>query len=108
MTASTGDLVVEKRLTLANGMPVADNFNIETAGPRGPALLQDVSRTTTSDADQALMKEIRGLFISGGRSCESVASRAEAACLSCHKNLDTKRRVRRNRHHEALLLLCHW
>ena len=33
---------MNKRLTHANGMPVADNFNIETAGPRGPALLQDI------------------------------------------------------------------
>ena len=29
-------------LTNATGAPVADNTNIETAGPRGPALLQDV------------------------------------------------------------------
>lgn len=32
----------EKQLTTAAGTPVADNFNIMTAGPRGPALLQDV------------------------------------------------------------------
>ena len=32
----------DHRLTRANGAPVADNVNIETAGPRGPALLQDV------------------------------------------------------------------
>ncbi|MDL2406835.1 catalase [Rhizobium calliandrae] len=31
-----------KSLTTAAGAPVVDNFNIETAGPRGPALLQDV------------------------------------------------------------------
>ena len=31
-----------KTLTHANGAPVADNQNILTAGPRGPALLQDV------------------------------------------------------------------
>ena len=31
-----------QRLTHANGAPVADNLNIQTAGPRGPALLQDV------------------------------------------------------------------
>jgi catalase len=30
------------RFTRANGAPVVDNVNIETAGPRGPALLQDV------------------------------------------------------------------
>ena len=30
------------KLTHANGAPVADNFNIQTAGPRGPALLQDI------------------------------------------------------------------
>ena len=30
------------RLTHANGAPVADNFNTQTAGPRGPALLQDI------------------------------------------------------------------
>jgi catalase len=30
------------KLTTAAGAPVADNFNIETAGPRGPALLQDI------------------------------------------------------------------
>jgi len=32
----------ERFLTHANGAPVADNLNIETAGPRGPALLQDI------------------------------------------------------------------
>ena len=31
-----------KRLTTVNGAPVADNFNTQTAGARGPALLQDV------------------------------------------------------------------
>ncbi len=31
-----------KKLTTAAGAPVADNQNIMTAGPRGPALLQDV------------------------------------------------------------------
>jgi catalase len=33
-----------KRLPLAHasGTPVTDNINIQTAGPRGPALLQDV------------------------------------------------------------------
>lgn len=30
-----------KKLTTAAGAPVADNQNIQTAGPRGPALLQD-------------------------------------------------------------------
>ncbi|WP_422028778.1 catalase [Roseovarius sp.] len=29
-------------LTHANGAPVVDNLNIQTAGPRGPALLQDI------------------------------------------------------------------
>ncbi len=29
-------------LAHASGTPVADNFNVQTAGPRGPALLQDV------------------------------------------------------------------
>lgn len=32
----------KKRLTTAAGAPVADNQNLMTAGPRGPALLQDV------------------------------------------------------------------
>src|ERR687888_181351 len=31
-----------KRLTNATGAPVADNANLMTAGPRGPALLQDI------------------------------------------------------------------
>ncbi|WP_368639649.1 catalase [Castellaniella ginsengisoli] len=31
-----------KKLTTAAGAPVVDNQNIQTAGPRGPALLQDV------------------------------------------------------------------
>jgi catalase len=31
-----------RKLTTANGAPVADSFNIQTAGPRGPVLLQDV------------------------------------------------------------------
>jgi len=29
-------------MTHATGAPVADNLNIMTAGPRGPALLQDI------------------------------------------------------------------
>src|SRR4030081_3727835 len=32
----------DKRFTNATGSPVADNTNIMTAGPRGPALLQDI------------------------------------------------------------------
>src|SRR5258708_21597597 len=32
----------EKRLTTVAGMPVVDNQNVQTAGPRGPVLLQDV------------------------------------------------------------------
>ncbi len=32
----------ENKLTTAHGAPVIDNLNIQTAGPRGPALLQDV------------------------------------------------------------------
>jgi catalase len=32
----------DRPLTHANGSPVYDNLNIETAGPRGPALLQDI------------------------------------------------------------------
>jgi catalase len=31
-----------KKLTMASGMPVADDQNTMTAGPRGPALMQDV------------------------------------------------------------------
>jgi len=33
---------MERKLTTAAGAPVADNQNVETAGPRGPMLLQDV------------------------------------------------------------------
>ncbi|MGO4611436.1 catalase, partial [Variovorax sp. 2RAF20] len=32
----------DARFSRANGAPVQDNVNIETAGPRGPALLQDI------------------------------------------------------------------
>ena len=32
----------ERKLTHATGAPVVDNNNIQTAGPRGPALLQDI------------------------------------------------------------------
>ena len=32
----------DKKLTTAAGAPVADNNNVQTAGPRGPMLLQDV------------------------------------------------------------------
>ena len=31
-----------ERFSNATGAPVADNTNIMTAGPRGPALLQDI------------------------------------------------------------------
>ena len=30
----------KNKLTSINGAPVVDNFSIQTAGPRGPALLQ--------------------------------------------------------------------
>jgi len=33
---------MERKLTTAAGAPVADNQNVETAGPRGPMLLQDM------------------------------------------------------------------
>jgi len=33
---------MSNKLTTSAGAPVADNNNIQTAGPRGPALLQDV------------------------------------------------------------------
>ena len=36
------DEIKKPFLTHASGAPVADNVNIMTAGPRGPALLQDV------------------------------------------------------------------
>ena len=32
----------DKTLTHATGAPVVDNLNSQTAGPRGPALLQDI------------------------------------------------------------------
>jgi catalase len=32
----------KEHLTYATGAPVSDNLNIQTAGPRGPALLQDI------------------------------------------------------------------
>src|SRR5215467_16266970 len=34
--------MMSKRLTTVAGAPVVDNQNTQTAGPRGPALLQDV------------------------------------------------------------------
>lgn len=34
--------MTKEKLTHANGAPVVDNLNIQTAGPRGPALLQDI------------------------------------------------------------------
>lgn len=33
---------MNEKLTHANGAPVVDNLNIQTAGPRGPALFQDI------------------------------------------------------------------
>jgi len=36
------DNVEKPFLTHANGAPVSDNLNVQTAGPRGPVLLQDV------------------------------------------------------------------
>jgi catalase len=35
-------MATEQRFTNATCAPVADNTNIMTAGPRGPALLQDI------------------------------------------------------------------
>src|SRR6201988_1324224 len=38
----TRTAAADARFTNATGAPVADNTNIMTAGPRGPALLQDI------------------------------------------------------------------
>src|ERR1700738_1545667 len=38
----TRTTAADARFTNATGAPVADNTNIMTAGPRGPALLQDI------------------------------------------------------------------
>jgi hypothetical protein len=40
---TTGDLIMAKRPTLTtdSGLPVSDNQNSITAGPRGPVLMQD-------------------------------------------------------------------
>ena len=38
----TRTTAADVRFTNATGAPVADNTNIMTAGPRGPALLQDI------------------------------------------------------------------
>ncbi len=35
-------MTIDKHLTMANGAPVVDNVNMRTAGPRGPALLDDI------------------------------------------------------------------
>lgn len=35
-------MTIKNKLTTANGSPVADNQNVQTAGARGPMLLQDV------------------------------------------------------------------
>jgi catalase len=45
MSLNKGDQLMADRtppMTHATGSPVVDNTNIQTAGPRGPALLQDI------------------------------------------------------------------
>jgi catalase len=42
MAPMTIDKPTYPHLTHATGAPVGDNVNIGTAGPRGPALLQDI------------------------------------------------------------------
>jgi len=44
-------MATEKRFTNATGSPVADNTNILTAGPRGPALLQDIWLIEIKESD---------------------------------------------------------
>ena len=46
----------DRIFTNATGAPVADNINIQTAGPRGPALLQDIwliEKLANFDREQA-------------------------------------------------------
>jgi catalase len=42
MAKRSKPVAADPRFTNASGAPVADNTNIMTAGPRGPALLQDI------------------------------------------------------------------
>ncbi|MEK7456347.1 MAG: catalase [Pseudomonadota bacterium] len=35
-------MAIDPRMSFASGAPVSDNLNIETVGPRGPALLQNI------------------------------------------------------------------
>src|SRR6266850_4134028 len=51
-----------KVFTNATGAPVADNTNIMTAGPRGPAVLQDITRFTRAKIFSAIGKRT-GLFM---------------------------------------------
>ena len=46
-----------KRFTNATGAPVADNTNIMTAGPRGPALLQGVWLIEKTPLDDEILRE---------------------------------------------------
>lgn len=39
----------DRKLTTANGRPVADNQNTQTVGPRGQVLLQDPWKICKSD-----------------------------------------------------------
>jgi catalase len=48
-----------KRFTNATGEPVADNTNIMTAGPRGPALLQDFWMIAYSAASGSSSPRVR-------------------------------------------------
>ena len=41
----------KKKLTAANGRPIADNQNSQTAGQRGPVMLQDCLLYTSDAAD---------------------------------------------------------
>ena len=58
----------KKKLTAANGRPIADNQNSQTAGQRGPVMLQDpwlIEKLAHFDLHSGQILKLRGFAVNG-------------------------------------------
>jgi catalase len=82
-------MAITKVFTNENGAPVADNTNIMTAGPRGPALLQDKSKPVAEraldvgGAEQAAPRRLHSRRLHASRRRTVPGFRSTSAAVLC-------------------------
>ena len=85
---------MSKKLTTAAGCPVVDNQNTMTAGPRGPALLQDVwLLEKLAHFDREVIPE-RRMHAKGSGAYGTLPISLKRACATCARSPNSLSRSR--------------